>query len=86
MTVGVRPEHFEIASDGDGAVHPTVDVVEELGADAIIHGQFGSDRTAVAVRVQGFRNPGRGTILSLRVDPGHVHVFDPESGRRLNAA
>ena len=86
VTVGVRPEHFEIATNGDAAVDLTVDVIEELGADTIIHGQFGGDRTSLAVRVQGFRNAKRGAVLPLRAEPAHIHVFDSESGRRLNAS
>jgi sn-glycerol 3-phosphate transport system ATP-binding protein len=85
VTVGVRPEHFEIARNGDGVVSPVVDVIEELGADTIIHGQFGRDKTNLAVRVQGFRDARRGATLSLRMDPAHIHVFDAETGKRLNA-
>ncbi|WP_316978573.1 sn-glycerol-3-phosphate import ATP-binding protein UgpC [Shumkonia mesophila] len=84
VTVGVRPEHFEIAAEGKGMVRPTVDVIEQLGADTIIHGQFGRDGAALAVRVQGFREARQQAILSLRVDPAHIHVFDKESGKRLN--
>ncbi|MBE0530315.1 MAG: sn-glycerol-3-phosphate import ATP-binding protein UgpC [Rhodospirillales bacterium] len=84
VTVGVRPEHFEIAPEGAGVVRPTVEVIEQLGADTIIHGQFGRDRAALAVRVQGFREARQQTVLSLRVDPAHIHVFDRETGKRLN--
>jgi sn-glycerol 3-phosphate transport system ATP-binding protein len=86
VTVGVRPEHFEIAPDADGVVRPTVDVIEQLGADTIIHGQFGRDHAALAVRVQGFREARQHATLSLRVDPAHIHVFDKETGKRLNTS
>jgi len=85
VTVGVRPEHFEIAAEEAGLVRPTVDVVEELGADTIIHGRCDGDGVPLAVRVQGFRGARPGTVLPLEVDPAHIHVFDRETGRRLNA-
>ena len=85
VTVGVRPEHFDLANGG-GAIKATVDVVEELGADTIIHGQFGQAAAPVAIRVQGFRNARSGTVIGVSVDPAHVHVFDKETGRRIRAA
>ena len=37
VTLGVRPEDLELSSDASG-IPVTVDVVEELGADAYIYG------------------------------------------------
>src|SRR5579859_2895601 len=40
VTVGVRPEHLDVASEGDGdaGLAVTVNVVEELGADGYVYG------------------------------------------------
>lgn len=85
VTVGVRPEHLEISPDGKGVVKLTVDVIEELGADTIIHGQFGNTRADISLRVQGLRDAKSGDVLPLHVAPSRIHVFDEESGKRLRA-
>ncbi|MGW5237775.1 ABC transporter ATP-binding protein [Monashia sp. NPDC004114] len=92
VTLGVRPEDLEVAEDGHG-VAVTVDVVEELGADAYIYGstkahQVDSDgteemSTPFIARVDGRRPPEKGQVVNLRPKQGHVHLFNAESGIRL---
>jgi sn-glycerol 3-phosphate transport system ATP-binding protein len=83
VTLGIRPEHLELAGDGNGLAHLTVQVVEQLGADTLIHGHFGGDRTDLTVRLQGTADIAPGEVLPLHVAPEHLHLFDPESGARL---
>ena len=83
VTVGVRPEHFELVSEGEGDARLSVDVVEELGADTIIHGTFGTDGADLSVRLQGYRDAKSGGEIAVRVTPDHIHVFDQKSGKRL---
>lgn len=83
VTVGVRPEDFELATSG---LEFEVDVVEELGADAYVYGRSTtgvSEHTLVA-RVD-WRNPphkGEKLFLSCR-NVKAVHVFDTETGARV---
>jgi sn-glycerol 3-phosphate transport system ATP-binding protein len=86
VTLGIRPEHLELAGDGAGVAHLSVQVTEQLGADTLIHGHFGSDRTDLTVRLQGTVNLKPDEVLPLRVGPEHLHLFDPASGARLGAA
>jgi multiple sugar transport system ATP-binding protein len=83
IVVGIRPEHFEIGGLG---VEIQVDVVEELGADAYLHGRItGPDNILdqpVVVRADGHNPPARGTRLHLHPQDGHVHFFNVD-GRRL---
>ncbi len=91
-TLGVRPEDMDM-STGDG-LGLTVDVVEELGADAYIYGtpagvqQLDADgdggKKPFLARVDGRRPPKRGESVRLVPKAGHVHLFDAESGNRLN--
>ena len=37
VTLGVRPEAFKVVAENDQGVPATVDVVEELGADAFVY-------------------------------------------------
>ncbi len=86
VTLGIRPEHLELAGDGDGIAHLSVQVVEQLGADTLIHGHFGGDRTDLTVRVRGTVNLKPDEVLPLRVGPEHLHLFDPAGGARLGTA
>ena len=86
VTLGIRPEHLEVASDGQEVAHFIAEVTEQLGADTIIHGHFGDDRTELTVRLQGTRRLGEGEVLPLTADPAQLHLFDPETGARLDGA
>ncbi|MBT3358161.1 MAG: sn-glycerol-3-phosphate import ATP-binding protein UgpC [Rhodospirillales bacterium] len=83
VTVGVRPEHFELADDGSADARVSVDVIEELGADTIIHGKFGKDDADLTVRLPGYRDAKTGGEIAVRVTPEHIHVFDQDTGKRL---
>ena len=85
ITVGIRPEHLEPVARDAAALELTVDLVEALGADSLVHGQLagGGQGTAVTVRVDGARRIEAGETLSLAVAPEHVHFFDPGTGHRL---
>ncbi|MCM3553792.1 sn-glycerol-3-phosphate ABC transporter ATP-binding protein UgpC [Janibacter melonis] len=92
VIVGVRPEDVELTREGDGLAI-TVDVVEELGADAYIYGtaegaeQVGTtdDDTAkpFIARVDGRRPPMKGETVYIKPTQGHLHVFNTESGLRI---
>ncbi len=83
VQLGVRPEHFLVAEDGNGVAHLNVTLTEQLGADTLIHGHFGADATDLTIRVQGIVHTGAGDVLPLAVEPGNLHLFDAESGQRI---
>ena len=83
MTLGVRPEDLEIGNSG---LPVQVEVVEELGADAYIYGslaQAGSEAHQVIARVDGRRPPEKGSTVYFTPKQGHVHLFDHQSGLRI---
>jgi multiple sugar transport system ATP-binding protein len=92
VTLGVRPEDLDLSADTAG-IPVTVDVVEELGADAYIYGTSeqklleatGENAGAVPfiARVDGRRPPEKGEKIYLKPKTGHVHVFNSESGVRV---
>ena len=84
VTLGIRPEHFTPAQPDQWAVHLRVDLVERLGADTLVHGHFGDDDTALTVRIPGIQSVRPRENLPVAVTPGHLHIFNPEDGRRLN--
>jgi len=86
-TLGFRPEDIEIVGAGEG-VEIVVDVVEELGADAYIYGsaELAGESQMIVVRVDGRTPPARGQKLNIAPRQQHVHLFDTESGLRLDEA
>jgi multiple sugar transport system ATP-binding protein len=84
IIVGIRPEHFEVGVHG---VEIQVDVVEELGADAYLHGRItpadSSTGQPVIARADWRDPPLRGTRLRLHPDAAQVRFFATD-GRRLD--
>ncbi len=81
---GVRPEHLALTDDG---IPAQVSIVEDLGSEAYLHvtvNHQGQDLNMV-VRVPGETGISRGDNVSIGVD-GPVHVFETESGVRIEAA
>ena len=85
VTLGVRPEDLTVNTDGRGLA-VTVEVVEELGADAYIYGsttESAGDIKPIIVRVDGRTPPEKGTIVHLSPKGEHVHLFHADTGLRL---
>ncbi len=80
---GVRPEHFQLVEPDAATLHFTVDLVEELGADTLVHGHLDSATTPLTVRLPGISKVNAGEVLPLAVASEHIHVFDPSSEKRL---
>jgi sn-glycerol 3-phosphate transport system ATP-binding protein len=87
VTVGIRPEHIALAEAGGDAptLQVTADLVEALGADTLVHGRIGAGKESILARLPGNTNVKAGDRLVLAVDPDEMHLFDPESGRALDA-
>jgi ABC-type sugar transport system ATPase subunit len=58
-------------------------LVEELGADALLHVRLDDDGGPVVARTEGRKSPGPGQRVALRVQPGDVFAFNPATGARL---
>ncbi|WP_134740693.1 sn-glycerol-3-phosphate ABC transporter ATP-binding protein UgpC [Nocardioides sp. 503] len=89
VTLGVRPESWRLAEDGEPGYPIKVAVIEELGADAYLYGTpaaEGSDPLhQMVVRVEARRDLVKGATVHLATTPDKVHVFDTASGARLSA-
>ncbi len=88
LTIGIRPEAFEVA-DGAG-VGLDVAVVEELGADSYVYGTLAGldeDERLTAQQIVGRIStrtpPRRGETVRLSIKPDTIHVFSKENGDRL---
>ncbi|MBI5490573.1 MAG: sn-glycerol-3-phosphate ABC transporter ATP-binding protein UgpC [Deltaproteobacteria bacterium] len=90
VRLGVRPHDLALADAGAASpavgFRGTVEVVEPLGWEVHLHvrGEFGT----LTARLERSVLPapfGAGQPVRLVVDPSKVHLFDGESGRRLEA-
>jgi sn-glycerol 3-phosphate transport system ATP-binding protein len=80
VTLGIRPEDLRLAgASTEGALPLRVDYVEELGATRLLHGRV-DGQPLVAAWPAGESVPEQ---VWLAVPPAAMHLFDPESGRRI---
>jgi sn-glycerol 3-phosphate transport system ATP-binding protein len=86
VLLGVRPEHFEICEAREALLSPDIDFIELLGSDSLVYGHLGADKKGmrVAARLHTSIVAKEGN-LPLRFAPEHMHLFDPESGKRIEA-
>jgi len=86
VTLGVRPESFTVSTAPD-ALKVTVNLVEELGADAYVYGHVLGDEPGdkhLIVRFDGRVPPRIGDTISVDVRADEVHAFNAETGVRLD--
>jgi sn-glycerol 3-phosphate transport system ATP-binding protein len=83
VVVGIRPEHFSLAPEGDGTIKMLVDHLETLGADTLVHGKSGEGRSLFTIRLPDIHHYKKGSSLHLSVSPQRLHLFDKESGNRI---
>ncbi|KAB0677400.1 ABC transporter ATP-binding protein [Aureimonas leprariae] len=80
VTVGLRPEHLMIASLGEaGAFALPVSMIERTGGMSFI---VTNTKPELTIAAPGRIEAADGSVR-VRVDPGHVHLFDKDSGASL---
>lgn len=84
ITLGIRPEDLELVGSGQG-IRATVNLVEELGADAYIYttADVNGEEHEIMARVDGRNPPATGSTVHLAPSQRHLHMFSTETGRRL---
>jgi multiple sugar transport system ATP-binding protein len=82
VTVGLRPEHLELADSG--GVEAIVDLVEDLGGESYIYTHVRPGGVNLVARSLG-RVPTKlaDTVRLRKRADGVVHLFHPETGERL---
>lgn len=83
VTLGIRPEHIKLTEEKEGLMHLSVQHVEQLGADTLVHGHFGGYKTSLTVRMSDIQQFTKNTLLGLNIPPQKLHLFDKESGKRI---
>jgi multiple sugar transport system ATP-binding protein len=83
LTLGVRPEAFQIADEG---LPVKVAVIEELGSDAYLYGS--AEHTTgqqIIARIGTRMHSEKGAIVHLAPQPDKLHLFSTSTEERLTA-
>jgi len=76
---GIRPEHFRL---GDEGLPVEVVVVEPTGSETQVVAKHNGHELICVFRERVQARPGE--IIHVRPNPALVHLFDQETGRRMN--
>jgi multiple sugar transport system ATP-binding protein len=85
VLVGLRPE--QIAEPGRAAwpnaaaLRGPAEIVETLGHEVIVHVRIGPD--LLIARLSARHTPRLGDVIEIAANCDALHLFDPDSGRRL---
>jgi sn-glycerol 3-phosphate transport system ATP-binding protein len=84
LQLGLRPEHAEIHPEGSWPL--TVETVEMLGAERLVHGHIGTGAAGplFTVRIDATLAPPRsGQTVRITAPASHLHWFDAATGQRV---
>jgi sn-glycerol 3-phosphate transport system ATP-binding protein len=82
LIIGIRPEHLVL---GEGGLMLEVDLIEPLGSETLVHGHLpGDSMDTLVLKLSGHPPPVE--RVAVTVPPANAHVFDAETGRRLDPA
>ncbi len=85
VVVGIRPEHVSLQpGEGTTPLPISLDLVEPLGSEALLHARFGDDNLVFKTDTNGQIEHLSG-IDTVHVPASLVTLFDAESGRTLRA-
>ncbi len=84
VTLGMRPEHLEDCETENALMFLRVELLEKLGADTVVYGSLDQTDTPLTVRLSGIHSVDTGDRLPVTITPEHLHIFDSDTGNRLN--
>ncbi|MCC2689063.1 MAG: transporter ATP-binding protein [Rhizobiaceae bacterium] len=79
VVAGIRPSHIRVAETG---VPARVVLSENLGETMLVNAEI--EGRPVKVRLPEVRRIGDGETVRLVFEPNHIHLFDPQSKRRID--
>ncbi|MEZ5715813.1 MAG: sn-glycerol-3-phosphate import ATP-binding protein UgpC [Paracoccaceae bacterium] len=81
VTLGIRPEHLK--PDDAGPITVEVELTEQLGATTLVHGRLAGSGAEMVVSLDGTQQVAIGSSLRVSPAPGELHLFDPQSQKRI---
>jgi multiple sugar transport system ATP-binding protein len=82
VTAGIRPEHIRVVAAGQGAFDIPVGVVESTGSATYITSATKPELTVVET---GRSAAASGEFIGLSIEATQLHLFDAETGMRVEA-
>ena len=83
--LGVRPQHVEVSANGEGRPRGEVAVVEPMGNEQIVYVTLsGGDKLVAVAPPEAMIRPGDTVLITIK--PEGVHLFDADSGKRIEPA
>ena len=83
VALGIRPEHLR--RDDAGAIRVTVGLFEHLGATTLLHGTLEGTGAEITASLPGHVTAAPGSVMTFSADPALLHLFDPATGKRIDA-
>ena len=80
--LGIRPEHLELSLQPHVGWEMTVDTVELLGAERLVHAHLGSESLTLRLDAS-LSAPKTGETFRATAKEGCLHYFNAETGKRL---
>ena len=83
VSAGLRPEDFSI--DDNGPIKIKIDLVELIGSNSLLHGRLENSNEILVASISGVVDDKIvGKTIGLSFNDKNLHLFDPNSGQRLN--
>ena len=81
ILIGIRPEHLE--EDKKGNIKIVIQMVEQLGSNSLLHGILEDTNIEIVASLSGHITAKAGSIVSFSAKEPNIHVFNPETKKRL---
>lgn len=85
VEVGIRPHDLSLAGPG-AAIPAVVDVLEPLGPEVHVHATVGGAAVSAVLPAAHAAGLAPGAEVVFRIAPDRIHLFDAETGARLEGA
>ncbi len=89
VVLGIRPEHLRLVNgssapgESAGAIAAQVKLVESTGAETLVGCEHQGQALSLLLRERHSFQPG--STIRVAADLERLHVFDPDSGRRIDS-
>ena len=81
ILIGIRPEHLE--ENKKGNIKIVIQMVEQLGSNSLLHGILEDTKIEIVASLSGHVTAKAGSIVSFSAKEPNIHVFNPETDKRL---
>ena len=84
VSFGIRPEHMYLSPGKEKGIELVVNVVEQLGADTLVHTNVGTSNSDMVVRLGGVHSLEQGSKIDVAFKLENMHLFDHATGIRID--